>query len=382
MRRLVLGLTLMVSAAPAVRAQTETADLLRQAEQLYEQLEIERAVALLRQIVSPSWAHEITQEQRVAAYTYLGASLALMGVRDSALLYFRGAIERDPFTDLDAQRFTPAQLTLFQQARRLTFAVAARPVAAARVDLRTQRATFTVVTAHPASLLVELRPAEGRTAIVLFHDVTDGMREVPWDGLLPDGRLAPPGRYELAVVGRSQLLARSDSVRVYFTVAHETPPLEDTLPELAPAQLLPERLQVAAGRSDLLKGLSVAVGALIVSSVAANGDLGRGGRVLAIALGGTAAISGGTAFLYPRHERELRAKIEQDNRRRAGVHGACGRRVAVHRRDGSRESGCRRSGTAGECRRGTLAGVAGSRDVPHLCHGDRAAALDHRGDWR
>ncbi len=317
MRGLALGLTLVVAAAPAVRAQTETADLLSQAEQLYERLEMERAVSLLRQIVSPNWAHEITQEQRVAAYTYLGASLALMGVRDSALLYFRGAIERDPFTDLDAQRFTPAQLTLFQQARRLTFAVAARPVAAARVDPRTERTTFTIVTTHPASLRVELRSAEGGTAIVLFHDVSDGMREVPWDGLLPDGRLAPPGRFELAVVGRSQLLARSDSVRVYFTVAHETPRLEDTLPELAPAQLLPEQLRVSAGRSDLLKGLSVAVGALVVSSVAANGHLGRGGRGLAIAVGGTAGISGVTAFLNARHERELSANIEENSRRRA-----------------------------------------------------------------
>ena len=317
MRRLVLGLTLVVSAASAVRAQTETADLLRQAEQLYERLEIERAVPLLRQIVSPSWPHEITKEQRVEAYIYLGASLALIGVRDSALLYFRGAIERDPFTDLDPQRFTPAQLTLFQQARRLTFAVAARPVAGARVDPRTQRATFTIVTTHPASLRVELRPVEVQTAIVLFNQVNDGMRDVLWDGLLPDGRLAPPGRYELAVVGRSQLLARSDSVRVYFTLAHETPPLEDTLPELAPAQLLPELLQVSAGRRDLLKGLSVAVGALIVSSVAANGDLGRGGRVLAIAVGGTAGISGVTAFLNSRHERELPANIEENSRRRA-----------------------------------------------------------------
>ncbi len=317
MRGLALGLTLVVAAAPAVRAQTETADLLSQAEQLYERLEMERAVSLLRQIVSPNWAYEITQEQRVAAYTYLGASLALIGVRDSALLYFRGAIERDPFTDLDAQRFTPAQLTLFQQARRLTFAVAARPVAAARVDPRTERATFTIVTTHLASLRVELRSAEGRTAIVLFHDVSDGMREVPWDGLLPDGRLAPPGRFELAVVGRSQLLARSDSVRVYFTVAHETPPLEDTLPELAPAQLLPEQLRVSAGRSDLLKGLSVAVGALVVSSVAANGHLGRGGQGLAIAVGGTAGISGVTAFLNARHERELSANIEENSRRRA-----------------------------------------------------------------
>src|SRR5260370_29904104 len=152
MRRLVLGLALVVAASPAVRAQTETADLLRQAQELSDRLEIERALPLLRQIVSPSWPHEITIEQRVQAYTYLGASLALTGVRDSALLYFRAAIEQDPFTDLDAQRFTPAQLGLFQQARRLTFAVAARPVEAARVDPRTERARVTGPATHAAAL--------------------------------------------------------------------------------------------------------------------------------------------------------------------------------------------------------------------------------------
>jgi hypothetical protein len=314
MRRLVLGLALVLLGSPKVRAQTETADLLRQAQALYEQLEIERALPLLRQIVSPSWPHEITTDQRVQAYTYLGASLALTGVRDSALLYFRTAIERDPFTDLDAQRFTPSQLGLFQQARRLTFAVAARPVAATRIDPRTERAIFIVVTTHPASLRVELRPADEHATMVLFHDGNDGLREVRWNGLLADGRLAPPGRYALAVVGRSQLLGRSDSMRVYFTVAHATPPLED--PELAPAQLLPERLQVSAGRDDLLKGLAVAVAALAASSVAANGDLGRRGRPLAIAVGGAAGIGGVTALLSARHERDLPANVEENHRRR------------------------------------------------------------------
>jgi len=316
MRRLVLGLTLVVAASPSARAQTQTGDQLRQAEDLYERLEIERAVPLLGQVVATSWPHAVTQDQRVEAYTYLGASLALLGMGDSAAMYFRSAIERDPFTDLDAQRFTPAQVALFRQARRLTFAVAVRPVAAGRVDPRTERATFTVVTTHRASLRVELRPADEKGAVELFHDANDGLREVRWDGLLPDGRLAPPGRYELGVVGRSQLLARSDSMRVYFTVAHETPPLEDTLPDLSPAQLLPERLLVAAGAKDLIKGLVIAAGALAVSSVAVNRDLGRGGRALAIAVGATAGIAGVTALLNARHERDLPANIAENGRRR------------------------------------------------------------------
>lgn len=316
MRPLVASLALVLVASRAIGAQTQTADVLREAQELYEKLEIERAVPLLRQIVSPGWTFEVTPDQRVSAYTYLGASLALLGVRDSALLYFRGAIERDPFADLDTRRFTPAQIALFQQARRLTFGVAARPVTAARVDPKTERARFTVVTTHPASLRVTLRPVEKQTATVLFHGGNDGLREVSWDGLL-DGRIAPSGRYELAAVAQSELLHRSDSTRVYFTVSQDAPPLEDTLPDLHPSDLLPERLDARAGRSDMVKGLMIATGAVVASSVAANRDLGHGGRFFAVVVGGTAGIAGVTAFVHARNPRPLPANVVENGRRRA-----------------------------------------------------------------
>src|SRR2546422_3817333 len=155
-----------------------------------------------------------------------------------------------------------------------------------------------------------------QTAVVLFHDVMAGCREVRGRGVLPGGHLAPPGRYALAVVGRSQLVSRSDSMQVYFTVAHEAPPLEDTLPELASDQLLPERLNASAGRKDLLKGLGVAVGALVASSVAANSDLGRDGRVLAIAVGGMAGGAGVSGLPEARPERDLPANVAGNSRRR------------------------------------------------------------------
>ena len=107
MRRLLWGVVLAVGAAPALAGQGSTGELLGQAHEFYERLEVERALPLLRQIVSPNWPFEVTPEQRVDAYKYLGACLALAGKRDSAVLYFRAAIERDPFTDLDPSRFTP-----------------------------------------------------------------------------------------------------------------------------------------------------------------------------------------------------------------------------------------------------------------------------------
>src|SRR5205809_154796 len=132
MRRLVWAVVLAAGAAPALAAQGSTAELLGQAHQFYEGLEVERALPLLRQIISPNWPFEVTRDQRVDAYKYLGACLAVAGKRDSAVLYFRAAIERDPFTDLDPSLFTPAQLATFAEARRRTLAVAVRPAARGR----------------------------------------------------------------------------------------------------------------------------------------------------------------------------------------------------------------------------------------------------------
>src|SRR5947199_9556782 len=98
---------------PRLGAQGSTQDLLQQASEFYERLDVERALPLLRQIVSPNWPFEVTREQRVEAYKYLGACLTLAGKRDSAVLFFRAAIERDPFTELDPNLFTPPQLPTF-----------------------------------------------------------------------------------------------------------------------------------------------------------------------------------------------------------------------------------------------------------------------------
>ena len=118
--------TLLVATATAAAAQGGTAELLRQSRELYERLEIERALPILRRVISPDWPFEVTDAQRVEAYKYLGAALSLAGKRDSAVLYFRAALERDAFTDLDPAQFTPNQVAAFAAARRLTFAVGVR----------------------------------------------------------------------------------------------------------------------------------------------------------------------------------------------------------------------------------------------------------------
>ena len=316
MRRLAWVVVLAAGVAPALPAQGSTAELLGQAHELYERLEVERALPLLRQIVSPSWPFEVTREQRVEAYKYLGACLTLAGKRDSAVLYFRAAIERDPFTELDPNLFTPAQLTTFSEAQRRTFAVAARPVEPARVDPRTARVAFTIVATHAALVDVKLSAVGTGPSLSLLQGTMEGVREITWDGLLADRRLAPPGRYALAVAGRSRFTGTSDSARVYFDLRHELAPLEDTLPDLDRSALLPERISPEAARQDVAKGLGVAAAALLIAG-AAHGDLGVGERGGAGVLAATAGVTGVAAFLVHRRGGAIPANVAANARRRA-----------------------------------------------------------------
>ena len=319
----VVCLTVPPVAAQDTAATTDTtAAVLRRARSNYEALDLERALPLLRQVVSPQWSFAVTPAQRVEAFTYLAAALVLVGQRDSAVAYFAAALARDPFTDLDPQEFTPDQRAAFAAARPRVFAVAARPVAATRADVRTERIRFTVATTHRAAMQVLLRPLEeDRPAFAIFQGDNEGEREVTWDGLLPDGRLAAPGRYGLLVVGRSRLLARSDSTRVFFLVAHESAALEDTLPDFARGALLPERVGSRGATRELAKGLLVAGGALLVSSAIVNRELGGGERGGARFVAGLATLAGAASFLKlsRRHDvpENIQANLQREAARRA-----------------------------------------------------------------
>ena len=317
----VLAVTLAAAAPAGGAAQAGTADQLRQARELYERPEVERALPLLRQLVSPQWPFEVTREERVDAYRYLGASLALAGKRDSAVLYFQAAVDWDPFTDLDATRFTPAHVALFAEARRRTFSVGVRPAMAGRVDPRTERVPFAVVTTHAANLRATILATDGARRAELFRGESDGLRELRWDGLLADGRLAPPGRYQLLLVGSSRLRSRADTARIFFDLAHDVEPLEDTLPAIDSLDLLPETYAPAAVRRDLLKGLGVAAAVFVISGALANDDLGGRTPGAARFVAGVGAGTGVATFIIRRRRPRVTANIEA-NRRRGEAHAA------------------------------------------------------------
>jgi hypothetical protein len=314
-RALLVLLCLCGLVSRTVIAQDSTASVLRQARDLYERLELERAVPLLRQVVSPGWAAEVTAAQRVEANLYLGAALMLLGQRDSAVASFRAAVERDPFADLDPTRFTPSQVEAFRTARRTVLSVGVRPVAAIRLDPRTRRMTFTVVATHRAAVRGEIRLVQPAMAFPLFVGDLQGLREIEWDGVLPSGQLAPSGRYAFVLLARSGTPDRSDSASVYFDVHQEFPQLEDTIPDLRERDLLPERVSNASATGDLAKGLGVAAGALLLGTVVSNRSLGRShGMATAMATVGVAV--GATSFFGRGRSRPV--NVAANERRRAG----------------------------------------------------------------
>lgn len=329
---LALGAILLGPAAAQDGTPDSTAHLLQQAHDLYERLDVERAMPLLRRVLSPDWTFPVATAQRVDAYSYLAACLVLLGQGDSAAVYFRAALENDPFTGLDPRRFTPGQLAAFQAARRLTFAVGTRRVNAVGVDPRTERLTFTIVTTHAATVQVAVRSADAAVNRVLYRGESDGLREIPWDGLVAGGRLVPPGRYELLVDGRSRLLGRSDSAHVYFDVRHRHPALEDTLPDLRPRQLRPEHYPSSAATGDLAKGVGLAAGVALLAALA-DQRLGSGGAGLPAAVAATATVSGVLAFVWRSHHRDVPANSPENTRRRQERHDA---NEATRRRNAER----------------------------------------------
>ena len=308
---------LLLGAPAAGAAQGTTAEMLDRAVHYHAELDVEREVAILRGIVSPNSPFIVTQEQRGLAYKYLGAALVVRGQADSGILYFRAAIERDPFTELEPKKFTPKELAAFGEAKRLTFALGVRPVTPDTIDPRTDRLTFTVLSTHAAALRVELRATGASTMLPLYAGDNDGPRDLQWDGLLGDGRLAPPGRYELLVTGSSRLNERRDSTRLYFSLDQDHSPLDDTLPALRSDELLPEQLPPGMARSELLKGFGLAAAALLIPRTLANGDLQGGGRTLAVGVAGVVSAAGVAGFIHRQRHREIPANVVANARRRA-----------------------------------------------------------------
>jgi hypothetical protein len=310
-KRLALLSALLLLAPAALHAQAD--QQLQQAIRLYESLEIEQARVRFQQVISPSSPFAVTEVQRVVAYKYLGATYAQLGQTDSALVYFVGALQRDPLTDLDPRSFTAAERDVFADAKRRLFKVGMRPLPRDTISPQAEeRVAFPIATTHNGMVRLELVGATDDQRYVLFEGELDGPRDIQFTGRNPRGSgFIPPGVYDVVLTGESRSLpppAPFDSVSALLEITHIVAPLEDTLQALGPNDTLPTRRPASAATKDLLLGLGIAAGSLIAANFIGASDL-DGSTTAASGVAVLGVSAGVWAFFHRRSHPEIPENI-------------------------------------------------------------------------
>ena len=305
-----ISLAVLARAAVAQRAPGE---VLSRGVILYEELQLERAVVLLREVTSPSNT-AATMAERVQAMKYLGAAFSLLGQRDSAVAYFRRMLERDPFMDLDPSVFTTQERQQFAVARQRTFIVGVRTLSDTGFVPGQGRVSLRFVTTQHARVHAAVRRPGETEALASFRWTAEGASVSPWDGLDQRGQRLPAGRYQLDVTATATADSASDTVTFRFDVAYDHEALEDSL-ALDPRSLLPERRPPSIARSQLAAGLALASFAIAVPSVIGHGNL-DGTRKHAVVMAGVTASGGIASFLMLRRGSGIPANILENARRR------------------------------------------------------------------
>jgi hypothetical protein len=311
--RVIVVMLSLVTLAHPVFAQRAPGEVLSRGIILYEELQLERAVVLLREVTSPSTT-VATMAERVQAMKYLGATFSLLGQRDSAIAYFRRMLERDPFTDLDPAVFTTQERGLFALARRQTFVVGVRTLSDTGFVPGQGGVSLRFVTTQHARVQAIVRRPGGAESLAAFRWTAEGASESPWDGLDQQGQRLPAGRYQLDVTATATTDSASDTVTLRFDVNYEHEPLEDTL-AFDPRSLLPERRPPSIARSQLAAGLALASFAIAVPSVIGNDDL-SGTRKHAVVMATVTASGGIASFFLLRRGSGIPANVLENARRR------------------------------------------------------------------
>ena len=310
--RAFVAMALALSLARPLAAQRAPGEVLARAVILYEELQLERAVTLLREVTSPS--NTATTAERVRAMKYLGAAFALLGSRDSAIAYYRAALERDPFTDLDAAVFTAQERQLFATARRRTFVVGVRTVPDSGFVPGSGRVPLQFVSTQHARMHALVRRADGGDPVVTFRWTADGASESPWDGLDQQAARLPAGRYLLEASGTATTGSSRDTVTLRLDVRYDHEPLEDTL-ALDASSLLPERQPPSVARSRLAVGLAAAAFAIAVPVAVGNDEL-SGTRTHANVMATVTISAGIAAFIHLRRGSAIPSNVLENARRR------------------------------------------------------------------
>ena len=307
---------LLVLLAPGIARAQSTQQQIDSAVKLYDQFQVEAARPILLKIISPGYTQQVSSIERARAYKYLGASAVVLGSQgDSAITYFQGALDFDPFTDLDPTKFAAAEQAAFSEAKRRLFKVAVRQPEQSVVQKDGDGIRLEFITTQRSSLRVDLA---GPDTILLYDGLNDGVRSINWKGVTASGAYARPGVYQLRVRGQpttgGQPLTESISLRVEQVFEL----LEDTLPSLDPKNpndLLPEQIKASQPWFDLAKGAGLAIVAVGIPLAALEtSDISWAPHAATTAVIGLS--SAGISYWYRRSKPQIRANVAENTLRR------------------------------------------------------------------
>jgi hypothetical protein len=323
-------LFVLIAATPARgRAQQAVEADLQRAQAMYAASNVEGARSIFGAILASK--SQVTTEQKVTAYKYLGGYWVLQNKPDSAASYFIAALDYDPFATLDATVFAPDEQAAFARARGKIFKIGIQPVEAAVLDpLSSDPAkrsyTFRVVSTHMAALNVELISLtdsirQGRETFPTISQ-NDGPRDIPWTGLINTQR-ADSGLYEFRVSATDLLNRGNPPIREThkFRIQHVYAPLEDTLPTFVDVNAggldtLKSRLSGLVPVSDGVKGMFIAGFAASLPFVALSQHAGMSGWRSHFAAGIALGLTSGVVASWwgATHREDAAAKGENARR--------------------------------------------------------------------
>ncbi len=289
-------------------AQSNTAQILRDAQEAFQNLEFETAARFYNLVLSAG--ANATRVQRDTAQLYLGVSYEYASQRDDALSAFRAFVRANPCTPAP-QAFGASVSEAFNQARGDVMAVGLCSFDEQRIATG-ETLSLNVAVTRTSSVSIVLRDLDGETVSqMMMPELNEGVSPVAWTGQLdPDAFSVRPTEYALVLTARdrNRTATGSDSVPVLI---HVTP--VDTLRHPMPlneADFLLEERPMSAAYGDLGKGLFIGAGvaaASLLSYSSLSGELGK-----AVAIGGAVSVAGIVALVKGSSNRTI-SEAQQQN---------------------------------------------------------------------
>jgi hypothetical protein len=308
---LALLLALLLALPATVAAQRP--DALARPMSAYRDLDYDAAATALRAAIAAEGASRLTDEDRLRAYMYLGATETFRGRREAAVEAFRALLALDVRYRPDELVFPPEVSTLFQQTRIGLRALSVVVPPQTTIRSTADRFPIRIYAASLHEIRVSIIDASGGPVRVLHEGAVGDSLELLWNGRDGLGRLREPGPYRLRVTSRSPAGRDEREVLVPLAITRED---EDTLsmPEPLPASAFrPETAAPTGGTKQLVTGLGAALAAVALPSIAGSGSDGGTLRFgVAAALGAASAIG----FTRAKRPRALTENIEYNRRQR------------------------------------------------------------------